>query len=140
MCICVLERKTQTYEAVSDLYRDRGKLPVGSNSLEESEVLSLLGFLSGGWSLLRMLLVLEKEEEVNQVNVAGNTKMCPHSTLQPFILHYNRLSHCNESCCTTALRTSSRQGEIQEELEQQKEPTIVQFTAENNVAGGPPSV
>lgn len=38
------------------------KLPVGSNSLEGSEVLSLLGFLSGGWSLLRILLVLEKEE------------------------------------------------------------------------------
>lgn len=34
-------------------------LPVGSNSLEGSEVLSLLGFLSGGWSLLRMLLVLK---------------------------------------------------------------------------------
>lgn len=35
-------------------------LPVGSNSLEESEVLSLLGFLSGGWSL-PMLLVLNRE-------------------------------------------------------------------------------
>lgn len=39
-------------------------LPVGSNSFEGSEDLSLLGFLSGGWSLLRMLLVLEKEEHL----------------------------------------------------------------------------
>lgn len=37
------------------------RLPVGSNSLQAMEVLSLLGFLSGGWSLLRMLLVLEEE-------------------------------------------------------------------------------
>lgn len=40
----------------------RWRLPVGSNSLQVREVLSLLGFLSGGWSLLRMLLVLEEEK------------------------------------------------------------------------------
>lgn len=33
--------------------------------MELSEDLSLLGFLSGGWSLLRMLLVLEEDKQIN---------------------------------------------------------------------------
>lgn len=45
------------------LMMNKQKLPVGSNSSQVSEGLSLLGFLSGGGSLLRMLLVLEEEKE-----------------------------------------------------------------------------
>lgn len=57
------------------LMMTKQKLPVGSNSSQVSEGLSLLGFLSGGGSLLRMLLVLEKrnshEEQVNPPQAGG---------------------------------------------------------------------
>ena len=62
--------KNKKTEQECETGNESEKLPVVSNSLEGSEVLSLLGFLSGGWSLLRMLLVLKKEEDLCQTGNA----------------------------------------------------------------------
>lgn len=59
----------------------RRHLPVGSNScVGVPGSLSLLGLLSGGWSLLRMLLVLQTQTE--EINVQGQ---------------WNTLTPCNKN-------------------------------------------
>lgn len=64
-----MNKRKQEYET------EKWKLPVGSNSLEVRDPLSLLGFLSGGWSLLRMLLVLDEEKHPWDIGKA-NTNKC----------------------------------------------------------------